>query len=790
MKCETISPYVRNWSRWFLIVFLLVVKCYVFDYIIAKPDSVSWEWTDYLVKTSAAIFLALPVLLTSRRYPVFVILCIVDLWMIINIIYYRAYHLFITWHLFSLTGNMSGFWDSIWPYCTWSLLIFPLLTLPACVCFLWKSERARWYEICATLLAVLVLSLGGSYERWKRHHSESDGSSIRWEWINPCIVPESLSAHISESEKQTNIYIRHHSILSYPLYMLYDAIDTRIRHGHPDPLTKEDEAELRKMSNALSPEYPVQENLLIILAESFESWLMDAHDAEGNLVCPALNEYIRTHPVLYVKDVSTQIGYGMSGDGQMIVNTGLYPTIEGVACVDYGYNVYPNLAHFYPHSAIVNPCRNVWNQTVISSAYGYRQLIEPESDNQFEWNDSVVVDKIMESFLHMSVPSCVMGITISGHIPFDSSPDDIPLSDSIPILFRHYMQTAHFTDRQIGRLLSWADTADVMQNSVIVFTGDHRIFHAWLNDEVREYGLRANLPFGTSQAGCPLIIRSTNMDTTKIIEQARQVDIFPTILDFIGENDYFWKGMGYNLLTEVPEEDIATTSLRRRLSDKLIRLDYFKDPYYLNAIRQSYIAHAGGSINTHLYSNSIEAVRSALQHKMEFIELDLCITSDDQLVAWHDWNFEWTHTPSHEEFMSRKIYGHYTPIDFARIDSILNSNPQLSLVTDKISDPGIIDRWFHNYKQRLWVECFSESDYFGLQEMGYHVLFSSVPPRESQSSKGIRNYTFNRLHCPDLSNRDGDCFALFGGEISQHEADSLFAVDPRIRFVYIDYYNE
>ena len=203
---------------------------------------------------------------------------------------------------------------------------------------------------------------------------------------------------------------------------------------------------------------------------------------------------------------------------------------------------------------------------------------------------------------------------------------------------------------------------------------------------------------------------------------------------------------------------------------------------------QDYIGHAGGSVYRYRYSNSIEAVRNSLEQGLEYIELDLSLTSDGELVAWHDWEFEWTYAPTHDEFMNRKIYGLFTPIDFARIDSILTANPRLSLVTDKISNPQIIDRWLRPYKKRVWVECFSDDDYFALQEMGYHVLASRVPPLKTDSPAVIRNYAFDYRLCADLSQCDGDCFALFGGEITRSDADSLFATDSRIWFVYIDYY--
>lgn len=72
--------------------------------------------------------------------------------------------------------------------------------------------------------------------------------------------------------------------------------------------------------------------------------------------------------------------------------------------------------------------------------------------------------------------------------------------------------------------------------------------------------------------------------------------------------------------------------------------------------------------------------------------------------------------------------------------------------------------------------------------MGYHVLASRVPPLKTDTPAVIRNYAFDYRRCADLSQCDGDCFALFGGEITKSDADSLFATDPRIKLVYTDFY--
>jgi len=565
--------YTSAWIRWFLVAVLLMAKCYVFDVLVAQPDPLEWVSSDWLSKGAAAVIIALLVTFTRRRYPVFIVLVSSDLWMIANILYYRSYRLFITWNVMSLVGNMEGFWSSVIPYCTLSLLLFPALTLPALICCWLEAKRWCWKERLSVFLIGIMLSILGSYYRWKEVKPHSGKESFTFEWINPCKLPKSLSAPVWENERQTARYIRYHSILAYPLFMADDAIRAYTSKQTVEWSEEEQQELNRLISRQSSAVSRPQGNLLIILLESFESWLLDSYDATGRPICSSLHNYIATHDLLYVYDAETQIQYGMSADGQLIINTGLFPTTEGVTCIDYGTNVYPNLAHFYPHSAIVNPCKNVWNQRTVSAAYGYRHLIEPKGDYMFEWNDSIIMDKIMETFRELPAPCCVMGITVSGHMPFDIHPDPVAISDTVPLLFQHYLQTAHFTDRQLGRLLSWADTAAVMENATIAITGDHRIFHAWINDEIREYGQQAHLPFGTSYAGCPFILIGPKVPR-RFIQQAQQVDIFTTILHAIGQDKYYWKGTGNNLLKDSVCTD-EQNRIRRQISDKLIKSDYF-----------------------------------------------------------------------------------------------------------------------------------------------------------------------------------------------------------------------
>ena len=146
------------------------------------------------------------------------------------------------------------------------------------------------------------------------------------------------------------------------------------------------------------------------------------------------------------------------------------------------------------------------------------------------------------------------------------------------------------------------------------------------------------------------------------------------------------------------------------------------------------IAHALGSIDGYTYTNCREAMISSIAKGYKYLEVDIDSTSDGVIVAAHDWahfNYITDHSElndtmvSFEEFSKRKIYNIYTPITLQEIIDTMMNYPDISIVTDKISDPDIIEKYFSGLKERVYIECFSEDDYFELKEKGYNVMFST-----------------------------------------------------------------
>ena len=101
------------------------------------------------------------------------------------------------------------------------------------------------------------------------------------------------------------------------------------------------------------------------------------------------------------------------------------------------------------------------------------------------------------------------------------------------------------------------------------------------------------------------------------------------------------------------------------------------------------IAHALGGINDKTYLNSKESFLAAYQMGCRLFEVDLTKTSDNVWVCRHSWNQslgQWEgedkQVLSSEEFLSRPLFGKYTPMTFEDLLILLNDYPDAFVMLD------------------------------------------------------------------------------------------------------------
>jgi len=132
-----------------------------------------------------------------------------------------------------------------------------------------------------------------------------------------------------------------------------------------------------------------------------------------------------------------------------------------------------------------------------------------------------------------------------------------------------------------------------------------------------------------------------------------------------------------------------------------------------------FIAHAGGSIDGNIYTNSLEALNLSYSKGCKLFELDLVLTTDGKVVAQHD-------PPgiSEEEFLCRPILGKYTPMNMESINLWFSKHPDAILITDKINDPQrIYDEFL--FKDRLIMELFTWEAVDEAIELGIKPMVSA-----------------------------------------------------------------
>lgn len=262
----------------------------------------------------------------------------------------------------------------------------------------------------------------------------------------------------------------------------------------------------------------------------------------------------------------------------MIINTGLLPlTSSEVACMKFSDNTFPNYAHFFKNSAIINPWPEIWNQSAITKSYGYKSLIQRDSIIK---KDNIVFD-MAEDFITANPDNfCEFVITISTHTPFDyvKSSGKLFLPSDMPHNLKNYLKCYHYSDSCIGVFFNKLEKDSILKNTAVVMTGDHTFFKEPLLEEFKSYSKKHDVTIAEAESFCPLLIFSPEIEKhIEIADTCYQMDVFPTILHCINREDYYWQGLGINLFDSVARNNRPISEGKAyEISNKIIRSDYLK----------------------------------------------------------------------------------------------------------------------------------------------------------------------------------------------------------------------
>ena len=571
------------WAVFILFALVLFLKTMIFHWTCFHSVLISSLWknpTEFFRfwggKITPILFLGSFVFLTKRYGWTVIVHVLTDIWLIANLFYDKANTLFLSVETMKMADNMSGFWDSLLTYMGWDIFIMPILSL-VYVGVLWllhlyHSPKRTYPHFAIALALSLALMVFCNYAYGLCYKKIAGVTKIY-------AFPFGGVCSIVYEEPWTDFngghYIRNYSIISYfPACFVYSMLSTTEEHVL---LSDSQEREISRYIQKIDVDSPIipKTNLIFILFESLESWPLDS--VCGYAYMPYLQQLRQQEHVLYADKLHSQVRHGVSADGQMINVTGLLPIYDGATCRLYGKNDYPNYAHFYSHSAIVNPALGTWQQSVVTYSYHFKELIEPQGGKR--WGDKEVLEKVTEYAIQQDSNFCVLGITISSHMPFAyGSTHPKHVVEGMPNIMSAYLNCLAYTDSCIGELLNAIQDSPLADNTTIVISGDHTIFRSQ-NTEMDRFSKENGIPMQTGHTFTPLIIYSPEIEgNIQVTDTCYQMDIFPTILHLIGAEDYYWHGFGVNLLDSAARNNRPCTEQEAyRLSDLIIRSDYFRN---------------------------------------------------------------------------------------------------------------------------------------------------------------------------------------------------------------------
>lgn len=552
-------------------VIISYIKCILFESIIYPKIDTSFL-INHLPKIVISLFIGSPILLLKKhaKWYAIIVSLIIDIWFVANFCYYRYNNSPIDALVLSMAGNLSGFENSAFIFLDLKrdILLFLLTGLLIPISLFFECKKKEVTVFICVFLSLYPLSFLSYFSviREKQY----------WNFdlkINPFDFNEIF--HIKEVKTDSNNEIAHSALFvnankNSGIHLLINNLITINKISNEiKKLTPAEIEILNKQGyfSDLSEFKQYDSKLVIILVESMESWVLTKESM------PNLWEYMQNNNHFYASKVVSQIRYGGSADGQMIINTGLLPLYNGAACFRYPNNVYPSLCKLSKGKSLcIVPHRlEVWNQGGMSLSYGYTENLILEGD------DAMLFDELAKQ-IESEEYQTIQLLTISTHADFESVAWKSKFSPNknMPIYEQNYLKSFHYVDEHLGKFLNKINSSKAFKDLTIMIVGDHTIFSKERRNEMTKYSQNHDDKYQPDAYTCAIIFSDKIDKKIRNDEVAYQMDIYPTITSLLDCGYKNYKGMGKNLLDTLPIRRDSYYNDELKYSNMIISSDFFK----------------------------------------------------------------------------------------------------------------------------------------------------------------------------------------------------------------------
>jgi len=351
-------------------------------------------------------------------------------------------------------------------------------------------------------------------------------------------------------------------------------------------------------------------NLVFILAESYDE-IAFSMELTPNLY------RLKTEGIDF-QNHYTPVFPRTTSDTEFILNTSLIPSIEdGPTCYVFNKNSYStSLANLfnqngYLTSAIHSNYKEFYTRYLVYEGYGYNHFYDQDeiglSDADMRY-DSIFYQQAAEYIIPDQMPFMSFVITLSGHSPYgatnlaaDKNYDlvDAFYGDSVPDSVKYYIATQIELDLFVGKLFADLSDQGILDDTVIILTGDHypytlmqedyESYSGYTENHLKQHGNLYMWTEGVLHQEINLL--SSSFDILPMINSMFDLggdynhyvgnDIFGTEGTLVYYKDYsFFDGIHHvylsDMLTDSNRIKMNQSSLYYEISRKILRTNYFK----------------------------------------------------------------------------------------------------------------------------------------------------------------------------------------------------------------------
>ncbi len=293
-----------------------------------------------------------------------------------------------------------------------------------------------------------------------------------------------------------------------------------------------------------------ERNVITIQVEALQNFVLNL-EYNGQVITPNLNALL-TQDTLYFDNYYYQIGGGNTADAEFAVNNSLYAPVDEAAYSRYADNDFYSMAKLLKDNgwtsatAFHGYVNTFWNRNVAYPGQGFDAYLsgsdyyaEPAEVAGMGVSDGEFFVRAVDYLKEQSGPFYAFMVTLTSHYAFElpAQYNMLTLKDEhVGTLFGNYLQSVHYFDHAVGMLIDALKAANLYDNTIITFYGDHfgLPVYDWQSKMFLTELLGTEYTY-ESHFNVPLMIHIPGSGVTETKSVAGgHIDVMPTLLHLLG----------------------------------------------------------------------------------------------------------------------------------------------------------------------------------------------------------------------------------------------------------------